>query len=51
MEFLPVYCSNKQEEEEGTGEDEELPVHRFTSSKTVTLESGVRIPADPMGRE
>lgn len=49
--FLPVFCTAEQLERKGNGEYEEKSVYEFTSSKIVPLESGVRVPADSVGRE
>lgn len=51
VRFQPVYCSDKQLEKAGSGENDDIPVHRSLYSRTVHSESGERVTAESEGRE
>lgn len=49
--FLQVCCADKELEGEGSGQEEQMFVYEFSSSKMAALESGERVTAESVGRE
>lgn len=48
--FLPVCRSNKQLKEKGSGENEQMSLHVFTSLMALSLESDVHVTGESAGR-